>query len=553
MAIEGLNLATRPGEGFAGVNNWSQFYGTIDKIYDQDMRDQKAAADAAAKLQVKLNDEAGKIRVADQPEFHNNFNQFRDLKMKATQTRNLKDKALLNAQADDFYQKNIILASQSEDAKKFPLDLSKGYLAKGGNGFIDGDQFHSMLSEYDKTPTSQLATKGLNDVTKYTVKPDQIKFEQIDKSNRGAPVKIDALEEVRNDAGDVISYNKVQRSAYQNHEDPSLIASNVVHNIKGNRDYKSQVHENYWNDNQNSPQNVTSTIEKANDIINQHNQKTGVQTAKLDNNEYDYEVAKNIVTSQPGEGRTIGTAPSREYDRKVTEAFRLKMTKDAQAFQKSQQQRGFAHAEYMKSLEKPTVPTLGYSQEYYQAANNSKPVFDLGGGVTISGYDYTKKVAKAVATQNAKTSRAAVIGEPTFQNRAELMDAYVNIYPTGYDPKESGSKNGLTLTQRIDKLYAPGTQTSEQQQLKQSILNDFGRSVGANLKIADLKKNITIFTKLSPDGEGGVKTTWNTFDPNKMMPDTYEQAMSTEIGYQKQVKPSRNIVTAIQLQANRKK
>ncbi len=158
--MDGLNIATRVGEGQAYVFNFDKGINEVAKWAQQDAQNAKIAQQQLEKTLFELEASKQKLRTADQPEYLENYNGFSAVKT-ALVTGKIKDPAQvakLQRQADQYKANMMRIKADSDAAQEAKKAVWQGVMTDPSN--FD-PEINTVMRYYDDTPSGQLKQGNL--------------------------------------------------------------------------------------------------------------------------------------------------------------------------------------------------------------------------------------------------------------------------------------------------------------------------------------------------------------------------------------------------------
>jgi hypothetical protein len=161
--MDGLNIATKTGEGAAQILNWGTFHNDLNRMYQEDFARQKYSENLYARSSMNLQLNGSKIRPIDTPLFMEKTNDWKKAQMMLMQKdvqRNPEKRAYFQQLADDNYLEAMGIATQSKNMMQFQHQLNTEYAQKGGRGFTRN--YGNYMNAFDNMNIQQIDQSGLN-------------------------------------------------------------------------------------------------------------------------------------------------------------------------------------------------------------------------------------------------------------------------------------------------------------------------------------------------------------------------------------------------------
>lgn len=334
--MDGLNIATKVGDGQAGVIDWSGFHNTLNQIYQRDIDNHKVAQLAYDRSSMEVNKMAEGIRAEDIEDLRKSSDAYKQaalMLMNPKIKNNAQESAKWQRAKDDAYFSTMQIANESKKEALRQHTLNAKHLQTNGAGF--SEQYPQLAENVSRIPTRKIKESGLDNEGIYTVTKDPQKESEIKNNILGK--KTNKVQYSQKDGGyqqdmtiehpENVIMVKGEDGTYT--PDFSKVASKATESLLHNHSFRSVVKKEYSEVQTETRHNVLLAA-----------QKLAPEIEIADDPEH-YFVAKNIVEASQGirESKEGGLKPIAP-----TFAERTKVAKDK------------ATTQFNRSLEK-----MGYS------------------------------------------------------------------------------------------------------------------------------------------------------------------------------------------------
>ena len=167
---DGLNIATKSGEGQANVLNWGEFHNTLNRLYERDIQEQTAIKNQYQKSEMQLLETAKGLRPPDIPKFKQLADDYKQASLMLMNPKVKKDPqqtSFWKSQQQDAYINAVSHAERSKDTQKQLHDLSTLYAQKNGRGMLHPEDWNKQWDATNNMTSDQISQMGLNVPTKW--------------------------------------------------------------------------------------------------------------------------------------------------------------------------------------------------------------------------------------------------------------------------------------------------------------------------------------------------------------------------------------------------
>lgn len=184
MAMDGLNISVKGGEGEANIINWEGFNKTLGQIYTRDLQTAKANKDLLAKSELQLQKAMQGVRTPDMPKLKGYYDAFRNasLMMQDPKIKNNPQELAKWAKVrDDANIEYMSLAQKSKETQKRFHDIAKMNASKKGWG-LKPEKFSQIWETANSLDSDAVSQQGLDTYVPYmnrVTEPNKQLFNEI--------------------------------------------------------------------------------------------------------------------------------------------------------------------------------------------------------------------------------------------------------------------------------------------------------------------------------------------------------------------------------------
>lgn len=446
--MDGLNIATKVGDGQAGVIDWSGFHNTLNQIYQRDIDNHKVAQLAYDRSSMEVNKMADGIRAEDTEDLRKSSDAYKQaalMLMNPKIKNNAQESAKWQRAKDDAYFSTMQIANESKKEALRQHTLNAKHLQTNGAGF--SEQYPQLAENVSRIPTRKIKESGLDNEGIYTVTKDPQKESEIKNNILGK--KTNKVQYSQKDGGyqqdmtiehpENVIMVKGEDGTYT--PDFSKVASKATESLLHNPSFRSIVKKEYSEVQTETRHNVLLAA-----------QKLAPEIEIADDPEH-YFVAKNIVEASQGirESKEGGLKPIAP-----TFAERTKVQKDMK-------QMGIDAANYRQQVGiKARAEAKAKGVDFNDVEKEANAILERakkgGGSVVVDGKTLYKSteadpllkthLVEKEDSKGNKVKRAAEFGAFDDNGDIHLIDS-----ETKYEKDANGKP--IAVTKYIDKGVVP--------------------------------------------------------------------------------------------------
>ena len=171
--MDGLNIATKVGDGQAGVIDWSGFHNTLNQIYQRDIDNHKAASLAYDRSAMEVNKMADGIRSEDLEDFKGASEAYKQaslMLMNPKIKRDAQESAKWQRAKDEAFFTSMQVANESKKEALRQHELNAKYLKTNGADF--NENYLEIADKVKGLPTKAIKQNRLDNEGAYLLAKD---------------------------------------------------------------------------------------------------------------------------------------------------------------------------------------------------------------------------------------------------------------------------------------------------------------------------------------------------------------------------------------------
>jgi hypothetical protein len=171
--MDGLNIATKVGDGQAGVIDWSGFHNTLNQIYQRDIDNHKAASLAYDRSAMEVNKMADGIRSEDLEDFKGASEAYKQaslMLMNPKIKRDAQESAKWQRAKDEAFFTSMQVANESKKEALRQHELNAKYLKSNGADF--NENYLEIADKVKGLPTKAIKQNRLDNEGAYLLAKD---------------------------------------------------------------------------------------------------------------------------------------------------------------------------------------------------------------------------------------------------------------------------------------------------------------------------------------------------------------------------------------------